>query len=106
MDSDKSIMRTLPNGLFLAGSGVAVLIAKTLILSPVPRNLIAAAAILWGFYLLGKDRANPTPGWVSIGAGAALALLGGVLSAVSGVVGVGLIIAGGVSLVAGLFRKS
>jgi len=106
MDSGNIQLQALPNGLFLAASGVAVLVAKSLLLTPVPRFLIAGAAVLWGFYLLGKNRDNPTPGWTSITAGAGLALFGGLLSAVSGVAGVGLIAAGVVSLVAGLFRRS
>lgn len=104
MDSGNRQLQALPNGLFLAGSGVAVLLAKSLLLAPIPRFLIAGAAVVWGFYLLGKNRENPTPGWTSIAAGAGLALFGGLLSAISGVAGVGLIAAGAVSLVAGLFR--
>lgn len=107
MDSENKNLPALPNALFLAASGVGVLVAKGLLLEPrVPRLLIAATAVIWGFYLLGKNRYNQAPGWTSIAAGAALALFGRLLSAVSGVAGVGLIIAGLVSAITGFLRGS
>jgi hypothetical protein len=105
MDQESSHLPTLPNGLFLAASGVAVLLAKSLLLTPVPRFLLAGAAIVWGFYLLGRNPRNPTPGWTSVAAGAGLALFGGLVSALSGIAGVGLIAAGAVSMIAGLFHR-
>ena len=105
MDSENKQLPALPNGLFLAGSGLAMLLVKGLLRAPVPRFLIAGVAVVWGFYLLGKNKDNPTPGWTSIAAGGALALFGGLLSAVSGIAGVGLIVAGVVSTIAGLFRR-
>jgi hypothetical protein len=104
MDSGNRGLPALPNALFLAGSGVAVLIAKSVVLSPIPRYLIAGAAVVWGFYLLGRDRSNQGPGWTSIAAGAGLAVFGGLVSVVSGLVGAGLIVAGAVSFIAGFFR--
>lgn len=105
MNLDDKRLPALPNALFLAASGIGVLLAKGLLLEPrVPRLLIAATAVIWGFYLLGKNRDNQAPGWTSIAAGAALALFGRLLAAVSGIAGLGLIAAGLISAISGLVR--
>ncbi len=106
MESQNRQLPALPNAVFLAASGVGMLLAKGLLLEPrVPRLLIAATAVIWGFYLLGKNRDNQAPGWTSIGAGAALALFGRLLAAVSGIAGLGLIAAGLISAISDLVRR-
>ena len=67
--------------------------------------ILAGVAVVWGFYLLGKNPYNKTPGWTSIAVGGALALFGGLISGLSWVAGVGLIIGGAVSLISGLFKR-
>jgi hypothetical protein len=104
MESDNKLP-ALPNSAFLALSGGAILLARQIILWPPARLLIAAGAIGWGFYLLGREPYNKTPGWTSIAAGGALALFGGLLAGVSWIAGVGLIAAGVVSFVSGLFNR-
>ena len=103
---DNKGLSTTGNGLFLAGTGAAVLITRKLLLAPTPRLLLATGAVVWGFYLLGREPYNKTPGWTSIAVGGALALLGGLVSAVSWVAGVGLIAGGLVSFFSGLFGRS
>jgi hypothetical protein len=107
MESENRQLAHVPNAVYLAGTGVAVLLTKNLLLDhPLPRLLLAGGAVVWGVYLLGKNQTNKTPGWTSIAVGGALALFGGLMATLSGIAGVGLIIGGVVSFVSGLFRKN
>ena len=106
MESENRQLQTVPNGLYLAGAGLAVLITRRLLLAPVPRFILAGVAVGWGFYLLGKNPYNKTPGWTSIAVGGALALFGGLIAGLSWIAGVGLIIGGAVSFFSGMFKRS
>lgn len=105
MESENRSLQTVSNGVYLAGTGLAVLITRQLLLSPVPRFILAGVAVVWGVYLLGKNQYNKTPGWTSIAVGGALALFGWLISGLSWIAGVGLIIGGAVSLISSLFKK-
>ena len=106
MEPENRQLQTLPNGVYLAGTGLAVLITRRLLLTPVPRLILAGVAVVWGIYLLGKNPYNKTPGWTSLAVGGALALFGGLIAGLSWVAGVGLIIGGAVSFFSGLFKKN
>ena len=107
MEPENRQLQTLSNSIFLAGTGLAVMIARRLLLAPVLRFVLAGVAVGWGFYLLGKNPYNKTPGWTSIAVGGGLALLGGsaLIGGLSWLVGVGLIAGGAVSFFSGLFKK-
>ena len=104
MQSERQI-QSVSNGLFLAISGLFVLLAKAILLNPVSRVVLAAVAAFWGIYLLLTRRNSSTSGWMSLAAAAVMLLFGGLLSGITTVAGIGLIIAGGVSFFAGLLDR-
>ena len=100
----KNQLQTLPNGILLAGGGLAVLLVKGLLLNPVSRFILAGVAGVWGIYQLITNK-NKTPGITAIASSGILIIFGTFVSGLATVAGVGLIIAGAVSLISGLFRK-
>ncbi len=104
MNHDRQL-QTVPNGVFLAGAGAAILIFQTIFLNPVSRSILAVVAAGWGVYTLISKPENRTQGWVSIAAGAGLFLLGGLFQGLATVAGIGMIVAGGISWLSGFFRK-
>ena len=50
MDNEKQLVRGVPSAVFLAGSGVAVLVANGLLLNPVSRVVLAAVTAGWGIW--------------------------------------------------------
>ena len=109
----KKDLQSLSNGIFLAGTGLAVLLLRKIILTPAPRFIIAAIIAVWGFYLLasgsgsssGNRSGNRTAGIMSLIASGLLIVFGGPFSGIAFVAGIGLIIAGGISFLSGLFDR-
>jgi len=104
MESERQV-QSVSNGLFLAISGLAVLVAKGILLNPVSRVILAVVAAVWGIYLLVTRRNSSTSGWTSLAASAVLLLLGGLISGITTVIGVILIVAGGASFFGGLLGR-
>ena len=104
MESKNSLMN-VSNGVLLAGGGLTVLLARGLLLNPVSRWILIAAATIWGIYQLAVKPRNKTAGITAMAGAGILLVFGGLLSGLSYIAGIGLIITGGVSLVAGLFRR-
>ena len=67
------------------------------------RFILAGVAGVWGVYQLIANPKNKTAGLTALAAGGVLAIFGGVLSTLSTIGGIGLIVAGGVSLLARFF---
>ena len=105
MDNERSLIKSAPNGLFLAGAGVAVLFAKGILFAGPIEYLVAAAAAIWGGYILLTDRTRRKMGWASLAGAGILVVFGGLLQAGAVVTGIGLIAAGAVSFFSGLFRR-
>ena len=104
MESKKQV-QNYTNGLFLVGSGLAVLLARRIILTPAPRFILAGIIAVWGLYLLASGSANKTAGLMNLIGSGLLILFGGLLSGVSFVAGIGLIVVGGISFFSGLFNR-
>lgn len=94
--------RGVVNGLILAGGGLAVLTIRGLLLNPVSRYLLAAAAAVLGISMLVGNRKEKAPAFISLAAAAALLVLGGILKSVTGLLGGVLLAGGAVSVVLGL----
>ena len=104
MESNKQAQH-YTNGLFLAGSGLAVLLARRIILTPTPRFILAGIIAIWGLYLMASGSANRTAGLMSLIGSGLLILFGGLLSGISFMAGIGLIVVGGISFFSGLFNR-
>ena len=107
MEEGRELTLGLPNAAFLAIAGFGILLANGLLLNPVSRYLIAGAATFWGGYLLIERRSSDkTAAYASLASAGVLVVFGGLLRGLANVAGIGLIIAGGVSFLSGLFRRS
>ena len=106
MDERKQLAAPVAGGLFLAGSGVAVLLANGILLNPVSRTILAVAAAGWGVWVLVTQPHNRRAGWIALASGAGMFLFGSLLKGLVGFAGAALIVAGGISLVSGLFRRT
>ncbi len=95
-------LQSASNGIFLMLCGLVTLVAKGLLLNPVSRVLMAVLAIIWGLYLLATKSNSGTSGLMSLAAAAILLVFGGLMRGLASIAGIGLIIVGGVSFVAGL----
>ena len=101
----KNQLQNVSNGIILVGGGLLVLLAKGIFLNPVSRFILAGVAGVWGLFQLIANPKNKTAGLTALAAGGVLAIFGGVLSALSTIGGIGLIVAGGVSLIARFFSR-
>ena len=106
MDGRKQLVPRVTGAVLLAGSGLAVLLANGILLNPFSRTVLAAAAAGWGVWVLATQPHNRRAGWLGIAGGAVMFLFGAALKGLIGFAGVALIVAGGISLVSGLFRRS
>ena len=97
--------RALPSALFLAGSGVAVLLFNGLLLNPFSRIMLAAVAVGWGLWTVIAKPHNRRAGWVSLAAGGVIVLFGSLFQSLANVAGVVLIAAGGIAYLSSLFRR-
>ena len=98
-------MPAIPSALFLAGSGLAVLLANGILLNPVSRTILAAVAVGWGLWTVLTRPHLRRAGWSAVAGGGIMLLFGSVLQGLVSVGGVLLIAAGGVSFLSGLFRR-
>lgn len=105
MDERKQLVPGVAGAVVLAGSGLAVLLANGILLNPFSRTILAVAAAGWGVWVLATQSHNRRAGWIGIGSGVGMFLFGSVLKGLVGFAGIALIVAGGVSLVSGLFRR-
>lgn len=105
MDERKQLAPPIAGGLFLAGSGVAVLLANGILLNPVSRTILAVAAAGWGVWVLISQPDNRRAGWIALASGAGMFLFGSLLKGLVGFAGAALIVAGGISALSGLFRR-
>ncbi len=105
MDERRQLAPGVPGALFLAGSGLAILLANGILLNPVSRVILAAVAVGWGLWtVLARPHMRRT-GWFSVAGGGVMLLFGSLLQSLVGVGGVILIAAGGISFLSGLFRR-
>ena len=105
MDERKQLAPEFAGGIFLAGSGVAVLLANGILLNPVSRTILALAAAGWGVWVLITQPHNRRAGWIAVASGAGMFLFGSLLKGLVGFAGAALIVGGGISLLSGLFRR-
>lgn len=105
MADERSLIKTGSNGLFLAGAGAVVLLAKGILFAGPIEYLVAGAAAIWGGYILLTDRTRRNAGLASLAGAGVLVLLGGLLQAGAAITGIGLIAAGAVSFFSSLFRR-
>jgi hypothetical protein len=105
MDERKQLAPPVAGGLFLAGSGLAVLLANGILLNPVSRTILAVAAAGWGVWVLISQPHNRRAGWIAIASGAGMFLFGSLLKGLVSFAGAALIVAGGISALSGLFRR-
>ena len=105
MDEGKQLAPAVAGGVFLAGTGVAVLLANGLLLNPVSRTILAVAAAGWGVWVLITQPHNRRTGWIAIASGAGMFLFGSLLKGMINFGGAALIVAGGIAAVSGLFRR-
>ena len=101
----RSLTQSLPNGLFLMGTGLAVVMANGLLLNPFTRTLLAVVAAGWGGYLLLTNPRARTTALASLAAGGILLLFGNLFRGLVNFAGIGLMVTGVVSFVSGLFRR-
>ena len=105
MDERRQLAPAATGALFLAGSGLAILLANGILLNPVSRVILAAVAVGWGLWtVLTKPHLRRT-GWFSVAGGGVMLLFGSLLQGLVSVGGVILIAAGGISFLSGLFRR-
>jgi len=100
---EKRLVRSVPNPVFLAGSGVALIAAGGLL--PVLRWPIVIIAAGWGLYTLITRNDDKTAGWISLAAAGGVAVLGGFISSASRFTGWALLAAGAISFVSRFFRR-
>ena len=105
MDERKQLAPPVAGGLFLAGTGVAVLLANGILLNPVSRTILAVAAAGWGVWVLVTQPHNRRAGWIALASGAGMFLFGSLLKGMVSFAGAALIVAGGISALSGLFRR-
>ena len=104
-DEQRQLVPAIPSALFLAGSGLAVLLANGILLNPVSRTILAAVAVGWGLWTVLTRPHLRRAGWSAVAGGGIMLLFGSVLQGLVSVGGVLLIAAGGVSFLSGLFRR-
>lgn len=105
MKEDGSLIKSGLNGLFLAGTGVLVLLTKGILFAGPIEYIVAGAATLWGVYVLLTDRTRRNVGLASLAGGGMMMIFGGLLQAGASITGFGLIIAGIVSFFSGLVQR-
>ena len=105
MDERKQLAPPVAGGLFLAGTGVAVLLANGILLNPWSRTILAVVAAGWGVRVLITEPHNRRAGWIAIASGAGMFLFGSLLKGLVSFAGAALIVAGGISALSGLFRR-
>ncbi len=81
MENERSLIKSAPNGLFLAGAGAVMLFAKGLLFAGPIEYLVAGAAAIWGGYILLTDRTRRNAGLASLAGAGVLVLFGGLLQA-------------------------
>ena len=69
MKEDGSLIKSGLNGLFLAGTGVLVLLTKGILFAGPIEYIVAGAATLWGVYVLLTDRTRRNVGLASLAGG-------------------------------------
>ncbi|MCY4484012.1 MAG: hypothetical protein OXC12_14145 [Spirochaetaceae bacterium] len=106
MDEGKQLAPAVVGGTLLAGTGVAVLLANVILLNPVSRTILSVAAAGWGVWVLIAQPHNRRAGWTALACGAGMFLFGSLLKGLVGFAGAALIVAGGISALSGLFRRS
>jgi hypothetical protein len=103
MEEEKRLVRSVPNPVFLAGSGVALIAAGGLL--PFLQWPIVGIAAVWGLYTVITRKGDNTAGWISLAAAGGVALLGGFIANTGKFAGWVLLAAGAISLVSKLFRR-
>ena len=105
MDEQRQLVPGVTGAAFLAGSGLAILLANGILLNPVSRTILAAVAVGWGLWTVITKPQQRRSGWISVAGGGVMLLFGSLLQGLVSVGGVVLIVAGGISFLGGLFRR-
>ena len=87
MDEQRQLAPGVPGALFLAGSGLAILLANGILLNPVSRVILAAVAVGWGLWTVLTRPQMRRTGWFSVAGGGIMLLFGSLLQSLVGVAG-------------------
>ena len=105
MDEHRQLTREIPGPLFLAGSGLAILLFNGILLNPVSRTILVAVAVGWGLWTVLARPEIRRAGWYSVAGGGIMLLFGSLLQSLVHVGGIALIAAGGISFIGSLLRR-
>ena len=105
MDEQRQLAREIPGPLFLAGSGLAILLFNGILLNPVSRTILVAVAVGWGLWTVLTRPEIRRAGWYGVAGGGIMLLFGSLLQSLVHVGGIALIAAGGISFVGSLLRR-